>query len=308
MDQRTLKYIVTIAEQQNLTKAAEALYVGQPTLSKALAGVEAQLGLKLFRKVGRCYRPTSAGEHFLARAREILRLSEELDEEMSDLLNRSVGELNVAFAYMRCSYMLPVVLPAFQERYPNVRVNVYEGSSDENDRRLLDGSIELAFYSEPSKANAQIDYVPLAQEELLICARRGHPVGRLAVPNPGSAHPRLELSAITDERVLMMRPEQRTRQIVDGILREQGLRFDRVLCISSIQAIMGLVAAGYGMSFVFDSHLRHCRDLAQIDRYSFGEPRTVHSFVAAKRRGSYLSSYAQAFIETVRQAVDAPTP
>ena len=303
MDDRTLRYIAAIARYQNLTKAAEALYVGQPTLSKCLASVEERLGLKLFRRVGHRYLPTYAGERFIERAGEILRLADGLEGEMSDILNRNVGELNVAFAHMRCAYMLPLALPRFQQQFPNVKVNLYEGSSDQNDRRLLEGEVEVAFYTRPSVTDPRLQYETLAQEELLICAAHGHPLSRHAHEIPGGQHRGLDLALLKDELVLMMRPEQRTRQIVDGILRERQLRFDRVLVTSNIQAIIGLVAAGFGVSFVFDSHLKHRADSQPIDCYSFGRPRTVHDFVAATRKGAYLSRYGQAFIDIVRECV-----
>ena len=300
MDLRTLKYITAIADYGNLTKAAEALYVGQPTLSKSLSAIEEKLGLRLFRKVGRSYIPTYAGERFIERAREMLRLSDGLEAEMADILNQNEGELNIAFANMRCSYMLPLALPAFQRQYPNVKVNVFEGSSDQNDRRLLEGQIEVAFYTQPSVPNGLIETLPLAQEELLICAPAHHPIRRFALDGPEGSHPRLALCHLRDELIIMMRPEQRTRQIVDSLLREYDLHFDRVLYTSNIQAIIGLVAAGYGISFIFDSHLKHCGDTAAIDCYSIDPSRAVYDFVAAKRRGAYLSGYGKAFIETVR--------
>ena len=303
MDDRTLRYVAAIAQYQNLTRAAEALYVGQPTLSKFLAGLEASLGLKLFRKVGHKYVPTYAGERYIERARAILGLIDSLEAEMADILSRDVGALNVAFANMRASYMLPLVLPAFHRRYPNVKVNVFEGSSTENDRRLLNGEVEIAFYSQPSEPNAQIEYLPLSQEELLICAPAGHPVGKLARPNPDSPWPRLPLSALENELVLMMQPEQRTRQIVDCILRENRIHLNDVLYTSNIHAIMGLVSAGYGLSFVFDSHLKHRADATPIDLYSFGHPRTVYAFMAAVRKGGYLSGYGRDFIEEVRHTL-----
>ena len=108
---------------------------------------------------------------------------------------------------------------------------------------------------------------------------------------------------LKDELVLLMRPEQRTRQIVDSILHENRIHFDNILYTSNIQAIMGLVSSGYGVSFVFDSHLRHRIDDAPIDCYSFGNPCTRYDFVAATRKRSYLSRYVEDFIEIVRQAV-----
>lgn len=303
MEIRTLRYVVAIADCKNLTKAAEALYVGQPTLSKSLAAAEEKLGLKLFRKVGHTYMPTPAGQRFVEKAREILRLNEDLDTEMSDILKRNEGELNISFANMRGSYMLPVVLPAFHRRFPNVRVNVFEGSSDENDRRLLEGRIDIAFYTEPHEPDSRIEYTPLTREELLVCASAGSPLTRLVKSDPGSRYPGLDLTLIRDELVIMMRPEQRTRQIVDSILREKRLRFEKVLYSSNIYTILGLIAAGYGISFVFDSHLRHRNDTAPIECFRIEDARTEYDFVAATRRGAYLSPYGMDFIETVRSAI-----
>ena len=304
MNFRKLSYVIAIAEHQNLTKAAEALYVGQPTLSKFLSSLEEELGLQLFRKAGNRYMLTYAGERYVERASAILRMKEDLDMEMADIRRQDVGELKVAFAKMRYSYMLPDLLPAFRSRFSNVKINVLEGDSQENDRMLLSGQLEAAFYSKPSITNPLIDYHTLASEELLICTCAGHPLGKHAVPNPSSTYPKLELSLLQEELVLMMNPQQRTRQIVDGILRDNKITLRQVQYASNIQAIIGLVARGYGVSFVFETHLKHRADRNPIECYSFGDPRTLCDFVAATRKGSYLSHYLREFIDLVRNSVN----
>lgn len=301
MDFRELTYILAIAKHGNITKAAESLYVGQPTLSKFLMSLEDSLGLKLFRRVGTRYMLTHAGERYVEKAAQILSLKGDLDAEMADIIKREVGEISVAFASMRCTYMLPCSLPAFHEKYPNVKVNVFEGSSDENDRLLLDGQVEVAFYTKPSETNPQLCYETLGKEELLICTCKDHPLGRFAKPNPASKYPRLELGLLKNERVILMRPQQRTRQIVDGILRDEGIKLENVLSTTNLPAIMELVALGYGVSFIHESHLRHRAETRPIECYSFGQPRVVSEFVAATRKGSYVSRYAQDFIEIVRR-------
>ena len=222
---------------------------------------------------------------------------------MADIIKREVGEISVAFASMRCTYMLPCTLPEFHRLYPNVKVNVFEGNSDENDRLLLDGQVEVAFYSMPAERNAQLSYETLGQEELLICTCHDHPLRRFARPNPASPYPKLDLSLLKDERILLMRPQQRTRQIMDSILHESGISFDRVLCTGNLPAIMELVALGYGVSFVHEAHLSHRSGTLPIDCYSFGEPHTVSEFVAATRKGSYISRYTRTYIDIVRAQV-----
>lgn len=306
MDFRELSYVLAIAKYQNITKAAEALYVGQPTLSKFLISLENDLGLKLFRRSGNKYLLTYAGERYTRQAAEIMRLKNDLDVELADILKRDIGTLNVAFANMRCTYMLPIALPAFEKLHPNVHVNVFEGNSDENDRRVLDGQVEVAFYSKPAQLNPQLSYESLGEEELLVITKKDHPVRKFATPNLQNKYPHLDLSLLKNERILLMKPDQRTRQIMDSYLQDADIHFDNVLYTGNLPAIMELVAHGYGVSFMFEPHLLHHLGQVPIDCYSFGEPYMVTDFVAATRKGSYLSSYARDFIEIARQIHSRP--
>lgn len=231
-------------------------------------------------------------------------LKSNLDIQLADILKRDVGVLNVAFPRMRCIYMLPATLPLFQQEHPNIKVNVFEGSSDENDKRLLDGKAEIAFYSKPDTLNPQIDYETLNKEELLICLCKNHPLGRYAQPNPSSRYPRLDPMLLQNELILQLMPEQRTRQLTDRYFASIGLKFKNVMTTSSLPAIMELVSVGYGAAFIFETHLMHHTFSKPIDCYSFGEPKTVSDFVVAHRHGGYLPSYAHDFIRIARDLFD----
>ena len=300
MDFRELTYVEAIARHQNITKAAEALYVSQPTLSKFLISLESDLGVKLFRRLGHKYLPTYAGERYLDYAGQILRLKNDLDVELADIVKRDVGVLNLAFARMRCTYMLPGTLPDFRARHPNVKVNIFEGSSDENDQRLLAGEVELAFYSRPAAENPQIDYEVLDREELLICTCKDHPLKRFAQPNPGG-YPILDPQLLEKEQIILLQPEQRTRQLTDALFQERRLRFENVMSTSNLPAAMGLVSRAYGVSFLFEPHIRHRDERLSIDCYSIGGGRVLSDFVAAFRKGSYISAYAREYVELVRE-------
>lgn len=170
---------------------------------------------------------------------------------------KDVGVLNVAFPRMRCTYMLPATLPVFQAEHPNIKINVFEGSSDENDKLLLEGKAEIAFYSKPETLNPLIDYDTIRKEEMLICLCKDHPLGRYAQPNPSSRYPRLDPKLLKNELILQLMPEQRTRQITSRYFSNIGLNFENVMTTSSLPAIMELVSVGYGASFIFETHLMH---------------------------------------------------
>lgn len=301
MDFRELSYVIAIAQHQNITKAAESLFVSQPTLSKFLKALEDNLGQALFRKLGNKYVLTYAGERYLEKAEQILQIKLDLDRELADIIKRDIGVLNIAFPAMRCSYMLPKTLPAFQKLYPNVKVQISEGHSKEIDNKIMSGEVEIAFYTQPAAPHPGLEYEILGEEELLICTCKNHPLGRFAQPNPNSPYPRLDVALLKDELVLMMFPSQRTGQIIQSYLLEQDIHLDNVMYTSNMPAIMELVAMNYGVAFVFEPHLKHQKTYGEIECYSFGTPRMVSNFVAAYRKGSYLPIYSKAFLELVRK-------
>ncbi len=89
---------------------------------------------------------------------------------------------------------------------------------------------------------------------------------------------------------------------MDVYCREHNLKFQNVVYTSNMPAIMELVSMGYGVSFIFETHLWHRPVQEPIDMYSFGEPIVTSDFVAASRKGSYIPQYARDFIDIARSA------
>ncbi len=300
MDFRELSYLTAIAKYQNITKAAEALFISQPGLSKFLTNLENDLGLKLFERVDKKYLATYAGERYLNYARNILETKASLDAELADIIKRDVGVLDVGIPNMRCTYILPKVLPVFNKRYPNVNVNIFEGTSTAIDKRLLDGDLDIAFYSKPHELNQALEYQTLATEELLICTCKDHPIKNFSRNNPASSYKKIDLSILKNERLILLSTEQRTGQISRYYLKQAGINFsNNPLTINNMPAIIDLTEAGYGVSFIFDSHLRYHLPVPEIDCYSFGEPKITSDFTAAFRKKSYMTKYARDFISMV---------
>jgi len=301
MDFRELNYILAIARYQNITKASESLYVSQPTLSKFLKNLEEEIGTPLFKRLGYKYQLTYAGECYVEKAHEILRLKHELDAELADIQKEQRGVLKVGFPSMRCTYMLPGILPAFQELHPNINVEVHEGHSVVLDQKLLNGEIDLAFYTQRSEdSDPLIEYQVLAEEELLICMQKGHPLMSHAVQDPESRYPTLDLKYLENERAIMLSEKQRTRQITDHALAKAGITLSHIIVTSNMSAIMDLAACGYGISFLFESHLKHHTG-APVDCCRIGKKGITANFVAAKRKGTYIPACSEDFIRMAEE-------
>lgn len=299
MDFKDLAYLLAIAKYQNITKAADSLYITQPTLTKFLQNLEAGLGQKLFKKLGNRFTLTYAGQRYVARATDILNLKKELDQEMNDIIRSDYGALKVAFPVMRGTYMLPCTLPIFNSLYPNVHIHILEANSGILEAMILSGETDLAFFNLPIKSQ-DIDYQIISREEILLIMPKGHPLEGLGQQREGLRYPWFDLTLASKEPFILQLPGQRTRQTVNKIFKQFKIQPSIKLETRNISAGVELVSKNYGLTFVCETHLKHIQLKKPICCFSVGSPCTTVDFVAAYRKGSYLPYHAQEYIKIVK--------
>ncbi len=299
MDFRELAYIVSIAKHQSVSKAAEELFVTQPTLSKFVQNLEKELDQPLFRRLGNKFLLTYAGERYVEKARIILAEKKELDQELSDIIHENVGELKIAFPIMRGTYMIPNTLPVFRKQFPKVKVTVIEESSAVLEEMLLSGDIDLAFFTLPIRS-PKISHEIISHEEVVLVMAEEHPLVCQSINKPGCKYPWIDAKLLENEEFILQMPDQRTRENVDKIFSEAGIKPNKILEIRNILASVQLAVDGYGMTFVGETHLRHMKLNRTPSCFSVGSPITTTSFVAAYRQGVYLPYYTHQFIQIVK--------
>jgi DNA-binding transcriptional LysR family regulator len=300
MDFRELQYIVSIAKQQNITRAAEEVFVSQPTLSIFVQNLEKKLGQPLFRRLGNKFLLTYAGERYVEKAKIMLGMKKALDQEMADIMKKNIGELKIAFPIMRGTYMLPCTLPVFREEFPQVRVSVKEANSAVLEEMILEGEIDLAFFTLPIR-HPDIHYDVIKEEEIVLVMSAGHPLAGTGISKEGCKYPWLDVRKLRDETFIMQLFDQRTRHITDQILRDANMSPGTSLEIRNILASAKLASEGYGITFVGETHLRHIPLQHKSAFFSVGNPKTMTCFVAAYRRGTYLPHYAQRYVQIVKE-------
>lgn len=116
MDFKELSYILCIAKNQSITKAAKELYISQPALSKFLQKIESETGIKLFHHINNQFTPTYAGECYLEYANRIMTIKKNWDDELHKLLSLNNGQLTIAFPLFRSYCVIPDTLPVFKKR------------------------------------------------------------------------------------------------------------------------------------------------------------------------------------------------
>ena len=243
MDARQLEIFVKVAELGSFSKAAEALFLTQPTVSEHIRGLEEELGVRLLDRLGRGAAPTKAGQLLLGYGRRILELHREARQALDQFQGRMSGELVVAASTIPGEYVLPALIGRFKEKYPDIAISLLIGDTQRVVEWVLEGRAELAV------AGAQIDhraleYRELMPDELVLVVSAAH---------PWHGKKTATLEEVRAEPLIVRERGSGSRHALEKALAEVGLDlsdFRVVGEMGSTQAIKQGVKAGVGISLI----------------------------------------------------------
>lgn len=173
MELRHLRYFIRAAELLNFTKAAESLYVSQPTLSVQIHQLEEELGTELFSRVGRNVRLTEAGRTFLLRAQRAVDEIEQGGKEIDAINGLVRGTLSIASLPLYGSRVVSGWMASFSEAHPEVYLRVQAGPSEEIEAAILAGAVDLGFSFVPP-LHSEISCRELFEDQLVIFVSKKH--------------------------------------------------------------------------------------------------------------------------------------
>ena len=179
MEIRVLKYFLETAREGSVTRAAAALHISQPSLSKQLKDLEQELGKKLFVRSNYSIKLTDEGMLLRKRAEEILEMVEKTTDEFKALGNITGGDVRIGCAESHLVSHLAQVIRAFREDYPGLRYHLYSGGTEQVTERLDRGLLDFAFIVEPPSLS-HYNYIEIPGVDTWgVLIRRDHPLAAL---------------------------------------------------------------------------------------------------------------------------------
>lgn len=174
MEVKELNYLIALAEEKSISKAAERLYMAQSSLSQFLSTMEANLGYRLFIRQSNGVRPTEAGRIMIRYAYNTISEFHRVQDEMQDITDLKQGKVIFGISGFRGSYLTPPVLNEFRKRYPGIHVNIVEKNSMALEQKLLSGEIDIALFVLPV-SDKRIQPEILMKDEICIITSKDHP-------------------------------------------------------------------------------------------------------------------------------------
>ena len=195
MDIRTLSYFVTIAEELNITKAAEKLCMSQPPLSNQMKSLEEELDTTLFIRGKRHLQLTESGKLLYRHAKEILSLVDKTSEEVRAMAKGMHGKIAIGLVEGSAPIIAAEWIETFLKEHKNVQFTVVDGNSDELIQKLRSGLIDLAIITSPCD-NTLLSSFKVGQEQMTAFMSKDNPLASL----PGST---IDLAMLKDKALLV---------------------------------------------------------------------------------------------------------
>ncbi|MFC0863095.1 LysR family transcriptional regulator [Sphaerimonospora cavernae] len=241
MELQQLRYVVAVAETRNFTRAAEHCRVVQSALSHQIAGLERELGARLFERTSRRVRLTPAGEAFLPVARECLEAADRARAEVAAASGEIRGQLAVGAIHTMAAVNLPVALRDYRRRHPRVHITLTSAGSEDLIERVRRGAVDVAFLGLPPR-----------KEPKGVQSRRlgaGELVAVVASDYHRTEH-EVDLRSLADEPFIDFRAGAAGRAQSDEAFAAAGVRREVPFEVSSADFMVDLVRQGLGVGML----------------------------------------------------------
>mgnify|MGYP000572025644 CR=1 FL=1 len=293
LELKELRNFVAVAERLNITSAANSVNLSQPALSRQIQALERKLGVALFERIGKRLVLTAEGADLAAQASELLERAQDLVHRAARNEPEQSGTLRVGASPQTISWLLSPAMARFRIVHPKVNLLVSEGNNDALVEMVEHGAVHMVI------ANLGISNILVGQP--LFAARL------FAVLPPGhacSGLPNIEINAIADDPMMVMRRGFLTRHLFEQVAAAHGVRPRIVLESDSTQTLAVLAQDGHGVAVVSSSarNIPEFRNAVRIRSDICQATAEVSALWNPKRyRPAYFSRFLETLIDIARE-------
>ena len=288
MKLQQLKYICEVVKQDlNLSKAAAELYTSQPGVSKQIRALEDELGVDIFIRHGKRFTGiTEPGRAIIQKAQAALTDLNSLRNISNEFTNETSGSLKIATTHTQARYALPLVIKQFREKFPNVKLSLYQGSPTQISQMTSSGEADIAIATEAISLEKDLALLPCYQWNRCILTPPKHPLLRSK---------RVSLEEISEFPIITYDFAFTGRSKINQAFEEKGLKPDVILTAIDADVIKTYVELELGIGIVAMMAYDPARDtkIRALDASHLFEASTTR---IGLRKHSYIRGYVYEFI------------
>ncbi|MCD7906725.1 MAG: LysR family transcriptional regulator [Clostridium sp.] len=292
---KELTYILTIAREGSISRAAEKLYISQPGLSQFLKNFEAAIGTVLFYRTPSGVHPTCAGELFLKKVQEIDRSYQALMDQLKQIHMLELGVIRFGIPAAKSVLFLPDILNSFHRKFPQITVSITEHNSRALEEMIISQQLDAALISTPLNNDSIINH-PITGEEIFLAVSPSHPLLKLTRMKQDGSGRMIEPEQISGMDFIVSEPGTKLRKITDRLFSDCRIETRTLYSVSNVNVALEMAQNGLGITFVSALRVPDPSDLIYI---SLGESGIYRDVVITYSAGACHSKTVEAFASQV---------
>jgi DNA-binding transcriptional LysR family regulator len=300
MDLHKLAIYCKVIELKSFTRAAEAMFLSQPTISEHIRAIEQESGQCLIHRLGREIRVSEAGNILYAYARKMLRLQQEALEALGHYSGNMAGRMAIGAGTIPGAYILPEKIGAFKKRYPDITITLRIAGSKTIAGEILSGELEMGILGAQWRENGLI-WQEIFSDELILAVATDHPWAKKR---------QISLQQLCEEPFIIRDHSSGTRRAVDRILEQHGRKSTQLNVVAemgSTEAIRQSIKAAIGVSILSSQAVRNDIAHGSLVEVAIEGVKMIRPFYMVTRKGQTLSPLCTAFIDTLNNGSEPDT-
>jgi len=301
MEFSQLEAFLEAANRGSFRRAADALYLSQPSVSARVQTLESEVGVALFHRTARGVRLTDMGRTFLPFAQRSMETLRRGREVLESVRQTSAGILNMATARVIGTYVLPETLQKFQQLYPDANLHIKVGGSSDVLQMVVDEEVQLGlarFMQHPD-----VDALHLYDEEAVLVVHPGHSFTKTRVA---------AMSQVAQEPLIVYDPGDPGSsyfQFINRVCRDAGVTAKVEMNLDSVEAAKNMVRLGLGVSFLPRSAVRREVEFESLTLIDLAEvPPVLLPTYLLLRRGHEIGPTAKSFLKLLQETYNVEIP
>ncbi|ULT54911.1 LysR family transcriptional regulator [Neobacillus drentensis] len=283
--------MIKIAEENNITKAAEKLFITQSALNQQLLKLEKELGTQLFVRSRTNWHPTQAGEIYIENAKKMLRIKRDTYNQINDLLDIKKGKLSIGLTPERGPEMFATIYPTFYKKYPNLKVEPIELPVKQQQHEISLGNIDIGLLTLQNSQKTNDEYIFICSEDIILAVPKAHPLAHLG-GKLGDKLPEISLELFKNDTFALMQKGSTLREIYDYLTADEDFNPSILLETRSCHTLYQMVAEGICCSIIPMAYAQPNSNVS----YFVIKQKPVWEVCASYKKGTYLSNPAKDLI------------
>ena len=301
-------YVLEVVKEQSFSKAAQNLYISQPSLSAAIKKTEQKVGMPLFDRSTTPISLTECGQKYVKTALQIQEQEDDFVKYINDIKELSSGSISIGATTFLASVLLPGLIRRFSEKYPKVQITLEEGNTHDLEQMLFHGLLDLVI--ETNEFDPEIyERYKVSHEHLVLAVpesyeschkARAYQLSVEDIRNRVHVKPHIPavpLHYFSEDDFILLKEDNDTRIRADKIMKNESFDPHVILTLDQQMTAFNLVSRGIGIAFISDTLVRHMPDAYPIRYFKLDNQNNHRDICFYHKRYKYVTPAMEEFLK-----------